>query len=746
MESPSWMEVCPVLHREREDELWMVTCGVLVVTMNAAFGLVEAGSVQGKNVLNIMMKNMTDLTMGGFIWYLIGYWIAFRRPMAESFPDIYDASHWFFQFTFAATASTIDSGAVAERINFLPYCIISVTTTGFIYPFMAFHVWHSDGYLSQLGFRDFAGGAVVHALGGTLALVGTSILGPRIGRFPNYKPSSHRAVTIICRRPMDPDYYIMPPGQPAIQSVTDPVSLIFGVFFLWVGWYGFNPGSTGGTADANTYVVTRIVVNTTLGAVGGAVCTFVKMMLVDEQVISPDGTAMGVLSGLVTITAGCPWFSNRDAFILGVLGAACAMMTKKALERACIDDVVSAIPIHGAGGLLGTLAIGVCSNPWSCGGAGQPTGILYAVGEDEQQEALRLLAVQCWGCLLIAMFTAACAGTVMCVLNQMSPLFRLRVKRQVELIGIDEIEHAMPHGDLDFQTVIQELVKDIAKSSGNSEDIVEAFRRTNKSLQLDHVMSEEKQKRHEVRSEVAVKINVMSFTGNEISIGSNTASGRFRKSASLASLSSLGQTRPEFSIEVEIVSAPPPKQGDGIWGRTLAVFTKRQTSSMPPTCDTVKWSEDFSFEDFHIEGGREESTYAVFTLCRSGRALAQAHMLVAPESWPAETSSAVEHGKICDQELVFRAPSSDAKCPPEDWRLRVRLAFLHRNHRSFEWPESDEERTEQINTADQRDHVEKEILEGKEREKLLEERVEALERRSRELEQELLRFGIRWHD
>jgi len=209
---------CGRLNRDIQDNAWLYSSAFLILSMQAGFGMVEAGCVSKKNNVNIMMKNMADMVVGGLSFYFIGYPIAFTLLSWQWEFEPQDSAHWFFQFSFAATASTIDSGAVAERISFGPYIVISALTAGFIYPMCAWAVWNEDGFLYQLGFVDFAGGAAIHALGGMGALVLIFILGPRIGRFKDYKPSQRRLFQPLCQRPADPLYYQVGTHRESMQT------------------------------------------------------------------------------------------------------------------------------------------------------------------------------------------------------------------------------------------------------------------------------------------------------------------------------------------------------------------------------------------------------------------------------------------------------------------------------------------------------------------------------------------------
>jgi len=645
--------------------------------MQAAFGLLEAGSVQHKNSLNIMMKNMADLTVGGVAWWAVGYWIAFRPQGGHPFV-VNDYSFWFFQWTFAATASTIDSGAVAERISFLPYCMVSCLVSGLIYPMAAFHTWHEDGSLARLGFHDFAGGGAVHLLGGTVAVVCCTVLGPRIGRFEDFVPSRSRIAQFLCRRPCDPDYYVLAAGKARLFSVSDPVSMLFGVFFLWVGWYGFNLGSTGGTHGANTYVSGLVTVNTTLGALGGAFFTFLHMLVFERQTVTPVGMALGVLAGLVSITAGCPWFRTGIAFLVGFLGALLATMSQKLLEWARIDDVVAAIPIHAVTGAFGVVAVGLFAEPWSCNPAEQPLGIFFASRQD-QGMAWRFLGVQLLGCVCIV----ACAGSAMllivAVMNQVRCL-RLRVSRDRELCGIDEGEHSLQHESVDFQDTLMQLIDNVAGSAGCVSEIVQAFARANRCLNLSSCMAAEKQQRLEMETQSGVNLQIVvksavglpheglaqrpmlqtlsSFSGKDI------ASTVRRKER---------QNRGSFVV-IEVVSAPGQVIGSWVRERDFSMFTPRYTSlAQPDACDSVvEWGETFTFENLYFPAGSEDTIFAIFTVFTSGLAIGQACTHLAPQRWPLDIGQELNTQSVQSLQLFANRQVDE---PLGDARLTVHLSY-----------------------------------------------------------------------
>ncbi len=322
------------------DEVWLVVAAILVMFMQAGFALVEAGFTRAKNAGNIIMKNFMDFSVGGIVYWAFGFALAYGGSTLGGFVAYGDffffndesmASAWFFQVVFAATAATIISGAMAGRVKFTSYLIYTPFITGFIYPIVTHWVWSSNGWLAELGYFDFAGSGVVHMLGGTCALAGVIVLGPRLGRFVDGKPRSI-------------------PGHSLTLGA-------LGVFILWFGWYGFNAGSTLVAVGAD---IATPAVTTTLAACGGAVgAMFTAWILIGK----PDvGFSInGVLAGLVGITAGAASIGFGFAIATGLIAGVIMVLSVMGLERLGLDDPVGAVSVHGTAGLWGVLAVALFS-------------------------------------------------------------------------------------------------------------------------------------------------------------------------------------------------------------------------------------------------------------------------------------------------------------------------------------------------------------------------------------------------
>ena len=333
------------------DNMFLFFSAVLVLFMQPGFAMVEAGFNNAKNATNILFKNLMDLSVGVLLYYIVGYSLMYGNsyfdglfgfagfgissaaPNSPGAGVLHPQVDWLFQVAFAATAATIVSGSVAGRIKFVSYLIYSAVITGLIYPISGFWKW-GGGWLDALGFYDFAGSLVVHAVGGFAGLAGAIVLGPRIGRFT-------------------------PDGKPKANPGHNLTIAALGVFILWVGWYGFNPGSQLAIHGAdNTNAVMLIATNTTLAAGAGAVFAMILAWILFKK---PDLTMAlnGVLAGLVGITANCDSVTNNEAIIIGSIAGLLVVMGIQLLDKLKIDDPVGAWPVHGLCGVWGGIATGL---------------------------------------------------------------------------------------------------------------------------------------------------------------------------------------------------------------------------------------------------------------------------------------------------------------------------------------------------------------------------------------------------
>jgi Amt family ammonium transporter len=328
------------------DYLWTLIAAALVFFMQAGFAMVEAGFTRAKNAVNILMKNLMDFSMGSLTFWAIGFGLMFGASATgwlgtsgfflsdfSSGGDPWVLAFWMFQAVFAATAATIVSGAMAERTKFVGYLSYSAVLTAFIYPVFGSWAWGSlykgSGWLEGLGFIDFAGSTVVHSVGGWVALAGAIVLGPRIGKFTK-------------------DGKVKP-----IPGHNLPLAAL-GVFILWLGWFGFNPGST----TAATKDIAMIFVNTNLAAAAGAILAMITAWLKFKK---PDAgmSLNGALAGLVAITAPCATVTPFSAIIIGAIGGVMVVLSVLFFDRIKVDDPVGAISVHGVCGAWGTLAAGI---------------------------------------------------------------------------------------------------------------------------------------------------------------------------------------------------------------------------------------------------------------------------------------------------------------------------------------------------------------------------------------------------
>ncbi len=325
------------------DTFALLMFAVLVAFMQPGFALLEAGLHNAKNVVNIFMKNIADFAVAGLAFWAVGFAIMYGAPMflgdyASSVAAPADglfytgAADFFFQMVFAATAATIVSGAIGGRMKFSAYLIFSVVMTAFIYPYLGSWKW-GGGWLDGMGFSDFAGSSIVHAVGGFAALGAVLAIGPRLGRYTNGKINA------------------MPGHNMSLAGL--------GVFLLWIGWFGFNPGSQLVFNDlGNITAVGNVFVNTNLAASAGAIAAMLTSWMLFKK---PDFsmTINGVLAGLVGITAGPDVIVGGWAVIVGAIAGIIVVFSVLMFDRFKIDDPVGAISVHGVCGIWGTLAVGI---------------------------------------------------------------------------------------------------------------------------------------------------------------------------------------------------------------------------------------------------------------------------------------------------------------------------------------------------------------------------------------------------
>ncbi len=329
------------------DAIWVVTAAILVFFMQAGFALVESGMVRAKNCVNVIMKNYCDMCVGALGFWAIGYGLMFgsnpsgwvgTSKFALNSAEPFEFTLLFFQMMFAATAATIVSGALAERIRFSAYLIGSLIVTSVIYPIFGSWAWNETGWLKANGFIDFAGSTVVHSMGGWIALAGMIVLGPRLGRFD--RKGAARDI----------------PGH-------NLPYVALGGLILWFGWFGFNAGSTT-AADVS---IGKIALNTHLAAAAGVVGTIVLRAFAGRPPLLST-VVNGSLGGLVAITAGCAFVSPGAAILIGIVASLLIPIGNEILERLKLDDAVGAVPVHGLCGVWGTLAVSIFKSPETVGG------------------------------------------------------------------------------------------------------------------------------------------------------------------------------------------------------------------------------------------------------------------------------------------------------------------------------------------------------------------------------------------
>jgi Amt family ammonium transporter len=398
------------------DILWICLAAFLVFFMQAGFALVETGFTRAKNACNIIMKNLMDFGIGSILYYLVGFGLMFGASSNGWFggnqfvfdPGVASSeavnkgwAFFIFQTVFCATAATIISGAVAERTKFSAYMFYSLFVTALIYPIFGGWAWGTlwpsggnHAWLANKGFLDFAGSTVVHSIGGWAALAGAIVVGPRIGKFINGKPQ-------------------------AIPGHSIPLAAL-GVFILWLGWFGFNPGST---TSVGKGTLAYISVTTNMAAAAGAIGAMVTSWFLFKK---PDVSFAlnGALAGLVGITAGCDCIPVPQSAIVGLAAGVLVVLSVLFIDRLGIDDPVGAVSVHGVCGAFGTLCVGLFHRElglFNGGGAGQT-----------MTQLLGIVVAFAWS-----------FGTSFALFMAIKSIMGMRVSAQEEMEGLDLHEHGM---------------------------------------------------------------------------------------------------------------------------------------------------------------------------------------------------------------------------------------------------------------------------------------------------------------
>ena len=403
------------------DTLWVLLAAVLVFFMNLGFASLEAGMARSKNTVNILSKNFIVFAVSSLGFMLLGWGLMFGGDhpligtehlfiLGENDLSFYsdtltsNVPFWgkfFFQLVFCGTAATIVSGAVAERIKYITFIIFSFVLTLVIYPIVGHWVW-GGGWLASLGFMDFAGDTVVHSLGGWAALAGAVILGPRIGKYD--RDGKPRAI----------------PGHNMSLAV-------IGLFVLWLGWFGFNPGST--MSFQNPSDVMHILMTTNTSAIAAVLTSTVTSWIFIGK---PDlgMTINGCLAGLVAITGGCAYISIVDSLIIGAVAGVLVVFAVVFFDRIKVDDPVGATSVHLCCGVFGTICVGLFAKEGVTTLSSQ-NGLFYGGGT-------KLLGIQLLGIAAVGAFVFAASFALWYLLKQ---TIGIRVAREEEIAGLDIGEH-----------------------------------------------------------------------------------------------------------------------------------------------------------------------------------------------------------------------------------------------------------------------------------------------------------------
>ncbi|KAL4717870.1 hypothetical protein ACJJTC_005715 [Scirpophaga incertulas] len=419
-----------------EDTNWILTSSFIIFTMQTGFGMLESGCVSIKNEANIMMKNLADISLGGLTYWIFGYGMSFGEgtysnpfigvgdflvdpPVGDELMGPVFAS-FLFQLSFATTATTIVSGAMAERCNFKAYCVFSFLNT-IVYCVPAGWVWGSHGFLNKMGAVDIAGSGPVHLIGGSSAFASALMLGPRLGRYAK--------------------------GN-APLPLGNPVNAVMGTFVLWWGWLAFNSGSTYGVSGAKWQYAARAAVMTMMGSFGGGCFGLVYTMIKNKGRADVMELINSVLGSLVSITAGCFLYRAWEALVIGAAGAAIVAAATPLLDRLRVDDPVGASAVHGAAGCWGVIAVGLfADNPVPMDTTNGRSGLFKGGG-------WYLLGVQCLTCVCLMSWAGLVTMALLWAIDHALPI---RMDPYEELIGADLTEHRIRHGQVGVSRAVSAL-------------------------------------------------------------------------------------------------------------------------------------------------------------------------------------------------------------------------------------------------------------------------------------------------
>ena len=424
------LDTVQLIFTSQIDTLWVLICTCLVFLMQGGFMCLEAGITRPKNSINIALKNITDMSVAITVFWMFGFGLMF----GSSFYGIFGTEYFFFtsdygayqvyflyQAVFVATATSIISGAIAERTKFEAYILIALITSGLVYPIVGHWGWASlviadyaanadPGWLVALGFYDFAGSTIVHSVGGWIALASLIVIGPRTGRFNNT-------------------------GN--IKIYTSFPLAIFGIFLLWFGWFGFN-GASNGKLDFN---VPRIMMNTFAGGAGGLLIG-VLYGYFKQKTISPRAILIAPLAGLVSITASANVIDQTQAITIAAIASLIALKADELLEKFKIDDIVGAVPVHLAAGIWGTLAVALFAD----------------IDNDFFNNASRfdVFKSQLIGVLSVGLFAF---GSTFLILKTVNKFYKLRVTASDEELGLNIAEHDENTTELDLIKFLKTQIK-----------------------------------------------------------------------------------------------------------------------------------------------------------------------------------------------------------------------------------------------------------------------------------------------